>query len=48
MSLTRAIASGSGFSSASFIPRNWVSSTSRRSRSLISSKVCAASGDCQS
>ena len=41
MSLIRCMAAGSGFSSACFMPRNWVSSTSRRSRSLICSKVCA-------
>ena len=45
MSLMRCIAAGSGFSSASFMPRNCVSSTSRRSRSFTCSKVCAASGD---
>ena len=37
MSLTRSMASGSGDSSACFIPANWASSTSRRSMFLISS-----------
>ena len=45
MSLTRCIAAGSGLVMACFMPRNCASSTSRRSRSFSSSKVCRASGD---
>ena len=42
MSLTRCIALGSDSDIVSLMPRNWLSSTSRLSRSLSCSKVCAA------
>ena len=42
MSLTRCMASGSGCCRTSFMPRNWLSSTSLRSRSLSCSKVSRA------
>ncbi len=45
MSLTRWRASGSGLDSASFIPRNWLSSTSRRSSSLSCSNVSRAAAE---
>ncbi len=48
MSLTRCIASGSGSSSVCFMPRNWLSSTSRRSRSFSFSKVSLAVAERQS
>ena len=37
-----------GISSACFMPRNWLSSTSRRSSDFSSSKVSRAAADCQS
>ena len=48
MSLTRCMAAGSGFSRACFMPLNWLSSTSRRSRSRSSSNFCRASCERQS
>ena len=42
MSLTRCMASGSGCWSTSFMPRNWLSRTSLRSRSLSRSNVSRA------
>ena len=48
MSLTRCMASGSGDSSACFMPANWASSTSRRSMSWIASYVARASSEVQS
>ena len=48
MSFTRCMAAGSGFSSASFMPRNWLSSTSLRSRSRSLSNFSRAACDRQS
>ena len=48
MSLTRCMACGSGFCMACFMPRNWLSSTSLRSRSLSWEKVWRAACDRQS
>ena len=45
MSLTRCWVCGSPLCSACFMPRNWLSSTSRRSRSWISSYAAWASGE---
>ncbi|KLL13096.1 hypothetical protein FrCorBMG51_00830 [Protofrankia coriariae] len=45
ISVTRAMSCGVAFSNACFMPRNWLSSTSRRSRSEIFSKVSRACGE---